>query len=112
MGISIIKAKVKEIFSFELIDVEDVIHKKGNYIYLASTTKVDPLDTKYTFEISIIGDSLVGSNVSETYLETALKEIHNYELENSKNMEVSSKLIKEEELLGYVISLSIIDKTR
>lgn len=113
MAISQAKTKVKGIFSFPLINATGQINTQGNYIHLAGIKKISKLETKYTFAISIIGHSLVGSNESsEETLEKALKEIYNYDLGNEKDLEVSSNLVEFGELLGYVITLSLVDKTK
>ncbi|RBQ28410.1 hypothetical protein [Aliarcobacter vitoriensis] len=113
MAIDKAKAKVKKILSLDLIDAVGIINTQGNYIYLVGTRREDTLNTKYTFAISIMGHSLVGSSESsEQLLEQALKEIYDYEVGTAKDLEVSSKLVEFEELLGYVVTLSLIETTK
>jgi len=108
-----VKQEVKNIFSFDLIDVKGTINTKGNYIYLTSTQRAKPLMTRYTFCISIIGHSLIGSKTASLeILEQALQDIYNYEINSAINLDASSRLVEFGELLGYEITLSIVAKTK
>lgn len=113
MGISTAKDKLKNIISFDLIDIEGFINTKGNYVHLNSTSKYSPLETKFTFTITIVGHSLCGSEESiEPILSQALKDIYKYEISTAKDLAATSKIIKIEELLAYEIKVSIIEKTQ
>ncbi|MGE4382270.1 MAG: hypothetical protein AB7D41_03635 [Arcobacter sp.] len=113
MGVVAAKDKLKEIISFNLIDVQGEINTKGNYVHLNSTSKASVLETKYNFIVTIAGHSLTGSEESiEPILTQALKDIYNYEISNAKDLEPSSKVIGLNELIGYELKISIIDKTK
>lgn len=113
MGLNIAKKKLKEIISFDLIDVQGAINTKGNYIHLSGTSKHSPLETKYNFVITIVGVSLIDSeDAIEPILTKALNDIYDYEISNAKNLEANSRIIKIEELLGYEIKVSLIEMTK
>lgn len=113
MGVVAAKDKLKEIISFNLIDVQGEINTKGNYVHLNSTSKASVLETKYTFTVSIIGHSLTGSKDSiEPVLTKMLEDIFKYEISNAKDLEASSKVIQFDELLGYELKVSITCNTK
>ena len=113
MGLIEAKEKVKEIVSADLIDVQGEINSKGNYIHLSGTTRVSTLKTAFIFSLTIVGHSLTGSEDSiENILSEVLKNIFLYELEEQADLNVSSKIVKIEDLLAYEIKLTIEDKTR
>lgn len=113
MGVAAAKDKLKEIISFDLIDTQGSINTKGNYLHLHSTSKYSPLETKFTFIMTIVGLSLIGSEESiEPILTKALGDIYDYEISNAKDLEPSSRVIKFNELFAYELKISIIDKTK
>jgi hypothetical protein len=113
MGVVAAKDKLKEIISFDVIDVQGVINTKGNYVHLNGTSKHSPLETKFTFIITIAGLSLSGSEDSiEPVLTKALEDIYNYEISNGKDLGSNSRVTKIDELLAYELKVSIIAKTK
>lgn len=113
MGVTSAKDKIKEIISFNLINVQGSINTKGNYIHLNGTSKHSPLETKYNFVITIVGLSLIDSeDAIEPILIKALEDIYNYEISNAKNLEASSRIVKIDELIGYEIKVSLIEMTK
>lgn len=113
MGIIAAKNKLKEIISFELLDTQGSINTKGNYIHLSTTSKHSPLETKYSFIISIVGFTLTSSeDAIEPILVKALEDIYEYEISYAKDLEPSSKVIKFDELFAYELRVSIVDKTK
>lgn len=113
MGVAAAKDKLKEIISFDLIDTQGSINIKGNYLHLHSTSKHSPLETKFTFIMTIVGLSLIGSEESiEPILTKALEDIYDYEISNAKDLEPSSRVIKFNDLFAYELKISIIDKTK
>ncbi len=113
MGIAAAKEKIKEIISFDLINVQGSINTKGNYIHLSGTSRHSPLETKYNFVITITGVSLIDSDDAiEPILIKALDDIYEYEISNAENLEASSKIVKIEDLLGYELKVSLIEMTK
>ncbi len=113
MGLKVAKNKLKEIISFDLIDIEGTINTKGNYVHLNSTSKHSTLETKYGFTITIAGLSLFNSDEAvEPILVKALDDIYQYEISNAKDLGASSKIIRIDELIGYELKVFIIEKTK
>ncbi len=112
MAIDKARQTLKEIISFDLIDVEGTINTQGNYVYLNSTSKHTTLESKYTFIITIAGMSLTkSSGAIEPVLAQALGDIHSYELKNAKDLQASSQLVTLGDLLAYELKVTLVEKT-
>lgn len=108
------KNKIKEFVSVDLLDVQGEINTKGNYIYFSGSQRVNALNSKFQFTLTIAGVSLTGDEDSiESTLEQVLIDICEYEISNGVDLDVKSEIIKlNGDLLAYKVVLNLEDETR